>query len=126
MDGSYSAFPTAVAPLRTANHTALDRLEAQITELWGHLNAATYRFLLLVAEFDRSEALRASRPREHGAVAQLAMRHRHGRGAREGPRRARARVAARDQRRVRERRVLVFEGARDDARRDARERSPCS
>jgi hypothetical protein len=34
---------------------ALDRLEAQITELWGHLNAATYRFLTLVAEFDRNE-----------------------------------------------------------------------
>ncbi len=35
---------------------ALDHLEAQITELWGHLNAATYRFLTLVAEFDRMEA----------------------------------------------------------------------
>src|SRR5882672_2650727 len=35
---------------------ALDRLEAEITELWGHLTAATYRFLTLVAEFDRSEA----------------------------------------------------------------------
>ena len=53
MDGSCSALP---APLRATNHAALDRLEAQITELWGHLNAATYRFLLLVAEFDRSEA----------------------------------------------------------------------
>ena len=52
MDGSSPAF---LPPIR-ANHTALDRLEAQITELWGHLNAATYRFLLLVAEFDRSEA----------------------------------------------------------------------
>jgi hypothetical protein len=30
------------------------RLEARITELWGHLNAATYRFLELVAEYDRS------------------------------------------------------------------------
>jgi hypothetical protein len=27
-------------------------LEDQITELWGHINAATYRFLKLVAEFD--------------------------------------------------------------------------
>ena len=34
----------------------LDRLEADLTELWGHLTAATYRFLMLVAEFDRSEA----------------------------------------------------------------------
>jgi hypothetical protein len=38
------------------SHDALNRLEAQITELWGHLNAATYRFLTLVAEFDRHEA----------------------------------------------------------------------
>ena len=35
---------------------ALERLEAEITELWGHLTAATYRFLMLVAEFDRGEA----------------------------------------------------------------------
>ena len=35
---------------------ALDELEAKITELWGHLNAATYRFLALVAEFDREKA----------------------------------------------------------------------
>jgi uncharacterized protein DUF222/HNH endonuclease len=35
---------------------ALERLECKITELWGHLTAATYRFLMLVAEFDRSEA----------------------------------------------------------------------
>jgi len=33
-----------------------DELEAKITELWGHLNAATYRFLTLVAEFDRKKA----------------------------------------------------------------------
>ncbi|HEY3519350.1 MAG TPA: DUF222 domain-containing protein, partial [Gammaproteobacteria bacterium] len=34
----------------------LDELEAKITELWGYLNAANYRFLVLVAEFDREEA----------------------------------------------------------------------
>jgi hypothetical protein len=33
-----------------------DELEAKITELWGYLNAATYRFLALVAEFDREKA----------------------------------------------------------------------
>jgi Domain of unknown function (DUF222)/HNH endonuclease len=33
-----------------------DELEAKITELWGHLNAATYRFLALIAEFDREKA----------------------------------------------------------------------
>lgn len=37
-------------------HRAFEALEAQITELWGHLNAATARFLALVAEFDREHA----------------------------------------------------------------------
>ena len=32
-----------------------EQLEAEITELWGYLNVATYRFLTLVAEFDREE-----------------------------------------------------------------------
>jgi hypothetical protein len=35
---------------------SLDALESKITELWGYLNAATYRFLTLVAEFDREKA----------------------------------------------------------------------
>ena len=33
----------------------LDALEAQITRLWGHINAATAQFLALVAQFDRKE-----------------------------------------------------------------------
>ncbi|HEX6997678.1 MAG TPA: DUF222 domain-containing protein [Gammaproteobacteria bacterium] len=33
----------------------LECLGAEITELWGHINAATHRFLELVAEFDRRE-----------------------------------------------------------------------
>ena len=33
----------------------MEELEDRIAELWGHLNAATYRFLELVAEFDRRE-----------------------------------------------------------------------
>ena len=32
-----------------------EALEAKITELWGYLNAATSRFLALVAEFDRAK-----------------------------------------------------------------------
>jgi hypothetical protein len=35
---------------------SFEELEAKITELWGHLNAATYRFLMLVGEFDREKA----------------------------------------------------------------------
>ena len=34
---------------------AFETLEARITELWGHLNAATFRFLALIAEFDRNK-----------------------------------------------------------------------
>ena len=33
----------------------MDELESQITELAGHLNAASYRWLVLIAEFDRRE-----------------------------------------------------------------------
>jgi hypothetical protein len=39
-----------------SRNISLDRLEADITEIWGHLSAATARFLALVAEFDRSKA----------------------------------------------------------------------
>jgi hypothetical protein len=39
-----------------ARRRLLERLEAEISELWGHLSAATARFLALVAEFDRSKA----------------------------------------------------------------------
>lgn len=40
---------------RTVPESELEALEAEITELWGHINAAEYRFLKLVAEFDRRE-----------------------------------------------------------------------
>lgn len=52
---------TAVAPplephaSRVTPRQSLRDLEAQITELTGHLNAATYYWLTLVAEFDRRE-----------------------------------------------------------------------
>ena len=52
----HDAESTAAASLTARPSAAVfERLEAQITELWGHLNAATYRFLALVAEFDRNE-----------------------------------------------------------------------
>ncbi|MDE0454238.1 MAG: DUF222 domain-containing protein [Gammaproteobacteria bacterium] len=40
---------------RQREDAALDALEAEITQLWGHINAATAHFLTLVAEFDRRE-----------------------------------------------------------------------
>jgi hypothetical protein len=47
--GADAAPPAALAP------RPLAELEAQITQLAGHLNAANYRWLMLVAEFDRRE-----------------------------------------------------------------------
>ena len=44
MDSQSSAVSTSIS---------LDELEAQITELAGQLNAANYRWLMLIAEFDR-------------------------------------------------------------------------
>ena len=40
---------------RAGEDQALESLEAEITELWGHINAATAQFLTLLAEFDRRE-----------------------------------------------------------------------
>jgi predicted restriction endonuclease len=65
MDGStpasaWSWDPTALA----RQYSSFEKLEAQITELWGHLNAATYRFLTLLAEFDRNKAYE-----RHGLVS---------------------------------------------------------
>ena len=39
---AYAAYFT---PNQLHQGRVLDELEAEITELWGHLNAATYRFL---------------------------------------------------------------------------------
>ena len=56
MDGSLDTPKPAFDPTAYAlQQRALERLEGEITELWGHLNAATARFLALVAEYDRSK-----------------------------------------------------------------------
>src|SRR5215469_15534112 len=46
------ASPAAGPAVANPEPVALERLEAQICELAGHLAAATCRFLLLVGEFD--------------------------------------------------------------------------
>jgi Domain of unknown function (DUF222)/HNH endonuclease len=48
MDGSFT-------PSARGRRAVLAELEAQITELAGQLNAAQYRWLMLIAEFDRLE-----------------------------------------------------------------------
>ena len=40
---------------RQCEEAELEALESRITELWGHINAATAQFLALLAEFDRRE-----------------------------------------------------------------------
>src|SRR5512147_1111990 len=56
MDGSLDTpNPTLDLASYTRQQHAFAQLEARITELWGHLNAATFRFLALVAEFDRTK-----------------------------------------------------------------------
>ena len=56
MDGSLDTLnPTLDLASYSRRQHAFEQLEARITELWGHLNAATFRFLALVAEFDRTK-----------------------------------------------------------------------
>ena len=49
--------PDAAVRMAERQHEeeALKALEAEITQLWGHINAATAHFLALLAEFDRRE-----------------------------------------------------------------------
>jgi hypothetical protein len=42
-------------PPPTAEEQTLCALEKELFELWGHITVATYRFLHLVAEFDRRQ-----------------------------------------------------------------------
>jgi hypothetical protein len=49
-------YAACLSPETERRFRSLDELETKITELWGYLNAATARFLALVAEFDREEA----------------------------------------------------------------------
>lgn len=60
MESAISPVTAALPPLepyarRVVPGRPLRDLEAQITELTGHLNAATYYWLTLIAEFDRRE-----------------------------------------------------------------------
>jgi hypothetical protein len=50
--GSSIPVPGSTIPVPEAPAVPLERLEAQICELAGHLTAATCRFLVLLADFD--------------------------------------------------------------------------
>src|SRR5688500_13044387 len=62
MDGSLPSFEERMTYIRS-----MHELEDQIVELAGHLNAANYRFLSLLAEFDRRKGwnCRATRDCAH-------------------------------------------------------------
>ena len=51
--------PKIAPAIATKSFTSIDwpcrPLEEKITELWGHINAATYQFLKLVADYDAKE-----------------------------------------------------------------------
>ena len=63
------------APIE-AHATPLERLEAEITELAGHLAAAECRWLLLIAEYDRRAGYEAVGLSHVRALAELALRPR--------------------------------------------------
>ena len=66
----------------------------------GHINAANYRCLTLIAEFDRRQGWADNVTQLVCALAQLEVRNRDGRGAREGSSRpARSRACRRSRRR---------------------------
>jgi hypothetical protein len=52
MDGS-SPQVESIAPTCSFSGLSTPELAAQITELAGHLNAANYRLLVMITEFDR-------------------------------------------------------------------------
>jgi hypothetical protein len=56
MDVTLSDSALVPTPNLLIRHEPFERLEAQITELWAHLNAATYKLLVLIAKFDRERA----------------------------------------------------------------------
>lgn len=56
MDGSSAALPAE----RPLGQVSIQQIEAEITTLSGQLNAATYRWLTLLAEFDRRQGWVAS------------------------------------------------------------------
>src|ERR1700681_2688637 len=86
MDGGSSDARTSLS---------LAELEAQITELAGHLNAANYRWLRLIEEFDRRHGWGGWEVGVLRALAEFQMRPESRRCAREGAGRPRAgRVAA--------------------------------
>ena len=72
----------------------IEELAAEICTLAGHINAANHRWLLLIAEFDRRNGWADGAHAVVRALAELEVRHRDGRGAREGARRACAREPA--------------------------------
>jgi Domain of unknown function (DUF222) len=53
LETTMDAYPSDAE--RAERARSIEELASQITELGGHLNAANYRFLVLIAEFDRRE-----------------------------------------------------------------------
>ena len=91
-----------------------DALAAEITTLAGHLNAAQYRFLKLLDEFDREQGWAGPRGPFAGPLAELEVRARRSGRPREGPRGSCTARVALDRRCVRARRGQLLKGASHD------------
>jgi hypothetical protein len=78
--------------------SSIEALEAELTTLAGHLNAANYRFLHLLGELDARDVHQGWWHRVQRALAELAMRRGPGGSARQGAGCASAADAAEDQR----------------------------
>lgn len=95
----------------------LRELEAQITELAGHLNAAHYRWLCLIAEFDRRHGWANGATPFCAHWLNLAMRDRSRGRARESPCGARLGKTSKDRRCHGVWGAELLQGAGIDARR---------
>lgn len=104
---SRAGFEARIAARRDEEQ-ALEALEAQITELWGHINAATAQCLALLAEFDRRGGWAHCQLQP---LAELAMRHQPGGGERESAYCAGFGITAQDRSGLWRRPAVVFEGA---------------
>ena len=99
------------SPLQADSLTRADALEREITDLCAQINAASYRLLQLIAELDDRGPVGRLGAQVLRALAQLALRHRHERGERKGPRRARAEKPAGNFLGLRKRPAQLLQGA---------------
>ena len=101
----------------STDNRSVDELDAAIGRLVRQMNADSYRMLVLVREFDDRFGWKKWTFKMLRRVARVALEHLAVGGTGEGANCARAACAAGDRSGICGRAVVVFEGARTDARR---------